>query len=227
MQSLATGAALVAALVAAGPALAATGTWTGGAGAAWDTSANNWSGVTSPAWNQANGTNNAAVFNTAGATPTVSDTVYANKITFSNTATISGSGTITLGKKGATNPSITAVSNATISSVLAGTAGTTTATKDGSGTLLLTTATSPYSGALTVSAGELSLASGCIFTNVQSIIPSAAGATVRLTGGIVTNKPTGVLNINYGSFIQKRHKRVRNGRHILGQRGCRQYSLSD
>ena len=45
----------------AGTALAATGTWTGGAGATWDTSFNNWSGVTHPAWDVANGTNNAAV----------------------------------------------------------------------------------------------------------------------------------------------------------------------
>ena len=176
---------------------AATGTWTGVPGATWDTSSNNWSGVTDPAWNLANGAVNTARFNTADATPSVSGIVYANRLTFDNTATIGGSGTITLN---GTTPKLTVNANATINSALAGTVAV---TKDGSGTLVLANAISPYSGALTVTNGELNLASGCMFTNVSYIIPSAAGAIVRLTGGIVTNKLAATTSMNYGSFIQE------------------------
>ena len=195
-----------------GTALAATGTWTGEAGATWDTSDVNWSGVTGTPWDEANGVGNIALFNTAGATPSVSGTVNANKITFDDTATIGGSGTITLG---GTTPKLTANSSATISSALAGTVAV---TKDGSGTLVLTNAISPYSGALSVSAGELNLASGCIFTNVSSIIPSAAGATVRLTGGTVTNT-VATWNQYRGSFIQESGTNVIKGNVYIGNEG--------
>ena len=89
---------------------------------------------------------------------------------------------------------------ATLNYPLRSSSGTASLAKTGAGTLTLT-ANNPIAGSVTVTNGELNLASGCLFTN-QYIIPSAAGATVRLTGGIVTNKAT-TVNMNYGSFIQE------------------------
>lgn len=95
---------------------------------------------------QANDFSNIADFNSAGSTATVG-AVSANGITFNETATIS-SGTITLG---ATTPTITTNANATIGSVLAGTAGLTFA---GSGTLTLSNAQlNTYTGNTTINAG--------------------------------------------------------------------------
>ncbi len=52
----------------AGGATAATYTWTGGAGATWDTTATHWSGGVDP-WDSTNGPSNTAQFTTAGSTP--------------------------------------------------------------------------------------------------------------------------------------------------------------
>ena len=104
-----------------GTAQAATGTWTGGGGATWDTTSTNWSGVSGTPWDSTNGITNTAYFNTGGATPSVSGTVYTNGITFDNTATISG-GTVSFG---GTTPTITANAAATISSTMTGSAGLT------------------------------------------------------------------------------------------------------
>ena len=60
----------------AGSARAATGTWTGAAGATWDTSATNWTGVSGAPWDSVNGTANRAFF-PGSPTPSVSGTVYA------------------------------------------------------------------------------------------------------------------------------------------------------
>ncbi|MCX6875001.1 MAG: autotransporter-associated beta strand repeat-containing protein [Verrucomicrobia bacterium] len=60
----------------AGPARAAMGTWTGTAGATWDTTAADWSGVSGTPWDSGNGPANTALF-TGSPTPSVSDTVYA------------------------------------------------------------------------------------------------------------------------------------------------------
>jgi hypothetical protein len=57
---------------------AADGTWTGGAGAIWNTTATNWSGVSGTPWDAANGPSNLAIFNTPGATASVSGTVFRN-----------------------------------------------------------------------------------------------------------------------------------------------------
>ena len=134
--------------------LASTATWTGGAGASWDTSATNWSNVSGTPWDITNGLTNAALFNTAGATPLVSGTVWANSLTFGQTATISN-GTITLA---GVSPTITTNANATIGSVLAGTAGI---TKAGTGILTLT--------------GSNTFSGGISFTG-STLVVGAAGA---------------------------------------------------
>ena len=133
--------------VATQSAPAATGTWTGGPAATWDTTATNWSGVSDPAWDAANGPSNTAIFSTASTTPAVSGTVSANAITFSDTATVSG-GTITLA---GTVPTITTNADATISSSLAGSAGL---TKAGTAMLVLA-ADNSFTGGVTLDGGAL------------------------------------------------------------------------
>jgi autotransporter-associated beta strand protein len=147
--------AAVCAIGWAGPAQATTYLWTGGAGATWNTTDNNWGGGTGSNtwWDITNGLSNVAEINTAGATLSVSGTVYTNGIVFSNTAeTISG-GTINLA---GTTPTITiniaAGLIATIGSALTGTSGF---IKDGAGSLQLNSGSSTYTGATTIKAGTL------------------------------------------------------------------------
>lgn len=131
---------------------AATGSPQDGSGT-WSTSGTNWwNGTTNVAW--PNLTTSSAIFGAgsgAAGTVTVSGSVTTNAITFnsagSGTYTISG-GTVSLQ---GTTPTITANTNATIGSTLAGSAGL---TKAGSGTLTLSGSNS-YTGGTTVSAGGL------------------------------------------------------------------------
>jgi fibronectin-binding autotransporter adhesin len=137
------------------PARAAVLTWSGTAGATWNTSSTGWSnaGVGTP-WDSSNGPADIADFNTVGATPLVSGTVYVNGITLNNTANISG-GTISLG--GAT-PTITMnASGGTIGTFLAGSGGLTV---NGSGWLDLSSPRSSYSGTTTVNGGTLQVNDG-------------------------------------------------------------------
>ena len=147
-------------------AIAANGTWSGGAGGTWDASTTNWLNLSGIPWDVTNGGTNAAVFNTAGATPTVSGTVWANGITFSSAATISG-GVINLA---GTTPTITTTASGTISSVLDGSSGL---TKAGAGTLVLSGSNS-FSGGVTLTGGSLQVANvnalgtGTFTTNVDA-----------------------------------------------------------
>jgi hypothetical protein len=204
--------------LAADVARAATGTWTGVAGATWDTSANNWSGVTDPAWDEANGTNNTATFNTAGATPSVSGSVYVNKVVFGDTATVSG-GTIVLGKTATANPVITNAANVTINATLNNTAAATANSKYGAGTLVLAgnnslkglsvaagkvvmTYTNTFSRPIGVSAGaELVVTNGAVLTTASD--PSSVSGTLRVNGGTATigANSTQCLIINSGGLL--------------------------
>ena len=183
-------------------ARAATGTWTGEAEAEWGTTYDNWSGVTGTPWDLANGTNNAAVFNTAGATPSVSGTVYVNAITFDNTATVGG-GTIALGRKGATQPSITANSDVTINASLTNTATTTPLTKNGAGTLVLAGNSTFSSMALSVSQGKLVMTAANTLGRQVSV---SSGAELVVTNGATLTTSTGqsavagTLRVNGGTF---------------------------
>ncbi len=148
---------------------AATGTWTGAAAATWDTTATNWSGVAGTPWDAANGVSNLATFNTLGATPAVSGTVYTNGISFSNTATVSG-GTINLA--GAT--AITTTTDATIGSIIDGTLGL---AKAGANKLTLTGANT-YTGATAVNAGNLTISgTGAITSAGNLTVSPSASAT--------------------------------------------------
>ncbi len=171
--------------------LAATGTWTGSPAAIWDTSATNWTGVTDPAWDGSNGPLNVALFNSASATPAVSGTVFANGITFSDNATVSG-GIITLE---GTMPTITTTADAAIGSTLAGSVGL---TKAGAGVLVLsaentltggiildggtlryTTSQTNSPGALIFGASNGSVNTSALDLNTTPSDLSASGLTVR------------------------------------------------
>ena len=163
---------------------AATGTWTGGAGATWDTTAGNWSGVSGTPWDSSNGANNIADFNTAGATPAVSGTVYVNGIVFDNTATISGGTAITLA---GASPTITANANGTNNTALNGTPGF---TKLGTGIFAIGTSATYNGGTITVNNGTLSF----LPSNGDGINPSTTHSIVINNGGTLAN--IGGNNIN-------------------------------
>ena len=173
---------------------AATGTWTGAAGATWDTTTANWSNLTGTPWDLTNGGTNAAVFNTAGATSTVSGTVYTNAITFANTATISG-GSISLA---GTTPTITTSSNGIISSILTGASGL---TKAGAGTLTLS-GSNTYSGTTNITAGVVNIQNASALGGTAQGTTVAAGAQLQLQGGItVTGESLSINASNVNALL--------------------------
>ncbi|MFM2171674.1 MAG: hypothetical protein RI957_1903, partial [Verrucomicrobiota bacterium] len=88
------------AFVFSSPVWAQNGTWSGdAAGGTWDSSSTNWTGVTGNSWDATAGLGNTATFNTASLAVTVSGTVSAGGVIFSQPASLSG-GTITLGTSG-------------------------------------------------------------------------------------------------------------------------------
>jgi len=110
---------------AVGPsAWGSTYTWNGGAGATWDTSGTNWVGSPTDPWTAGNGPNNDTFFDTSGATPSVSGTVYTNGIEFStNTSTTISNGTINLAGASEFIKFSNNRRNATINSTIAGDSG--------------------------------------------------------------------------------------------------------
>jgi autotransporter-associated beta strand protein len=143
-------------------------TWSGSNGT-WNTSSTNWPTATVPTpWDTGNGTGNIAYFNTPSITPTVSGTVSVNGIQFDSTATL-GSGTINLMAGALTTPSITVnAASSTIGSTLIGTSGL---VKSGTGLLTLTAANTLFTGGTTISQGTLQL-------NSTSGGPTAQGITL-------------------------------------------------
>jgi len=198
---------------------AATGTWTGGAGAAWDTSYTNWTGVTGTPWDSSNGSNNTAYFNSAGATPSVSGTVYVDGITFGNTATIGG-GTVTLA---GSTPTLTMNADGTISAGLAGTNGF---VKSGSGTLTVTGNYQGYTGDVVIIAGKLTLSrtlgqdtwhGGTVTINSGAVLDSANHipfgypGNVSLLSDIFVNGGTVTYHSPPGNTLQFRNLRMSGG----------------
>lgn len=88
------------ALIMTSSAWADNGTWSGAStGGTWDSSSTNWTGVTGNAWDSTVGPGNIATFNTASLQLSVSGTVTAGGVIFSQPATLTG-GTIALGSSG-------------------------------------------------------------------------------------------------------------------------------
>lgn len=88
------------AFVYSSPLRAQNGTWSGDAtGGTWDVSSTNWTGVTGNSWDATLGLGNTATFNTSSLALTVSGTVTAGGVIFSQPASLTG-GTIALGSSG-------------------------------------------------------------------------------------------------------------------------------
>lgn len=130
----------------------------------WSTAAGNWdAGV---GWTP----NNSAIFGGTGETVTLT-AVTADDLTFNSTGYVISGGTLTL----AGTPSISVVNSgqsATISSVVAGTAGLTVT---GSGTTILA-GNNTYTGTTTISSGTLQLGG----TNASTAYAIGAGAVLEL-----------------------------------------------
>lgn len=131
-------------------ATADDGTWSGAPSSTWDTTDANWTGVTGTPWDSFNGTNNAAIFNTASLAAVVSGPVFTNGITFSTSGALSNSTIILSG--GSPTITVAAGQTGTISSIIAGSAGL---LKSGAGLLTLSDAT--CTGGTTVIEGRLEL----------------------------------------------------------------------
>ena len=148
-----------------------TGTWTTNSGTNWWNTAN-------VVWPAVAGTDDDAVFGgTAGTVTIAAGGVTANDITFNTTGYTLSGGTLTLN---GTTPTLTAGSGitATISSVIAGSAGL---TKAGAGTLTLNgSAANTFTGGITVSGGILDL-NFANFTAATNLI--ASGNSLTINGG--------------------------------------------
>jgi fibronectin-binding autotransporter adhesin len=179
------------------PAWGADKNWDGNSSAVgpggdgtWNTTLLNWSGSTDgisgpySIWN--NGALDTAIFGGTAGTVTLGVPVTANRLTFNVHNYILNGGTLTLA---GTTPTIDGAGNATISSILSGTAGL---TKAGAGSLTLT-GVNTFTGAINVNAGYLVPGSNAALGNAANVVnlangarlwtaSSLAGRTVNLTG---------------------------------------------
>ncbi len=154
----------------------------GGGTGTWDTDTTaNWypgSGTSDVVWSSA--TLNNAVFGAAGGTVSISGPVAARSVTFDAAGYTVQSGTLTM-----TGPWITANQDATISSVIAGSAGL---VKDGAGTLTLTNANT-FTGGTTISQGVLQInANTALSSGTVTLGDAATGSgNIALLGGFVNS----------------------------------------
>lgn len=197
-----------AAVAGATKARSADYTWTGGSGAAWNTTSTNWSGGGSDYWTSATGTANRAFFNTAGASATVSGTVFANGLSLLNTATIS-SGTISLGGPTPTIDILNSASGSLLSTPLAGSGGVrfTNSSPSPNTTLVLGAVASPITGGVTIDNG-VTLRAGVAnqFGNLANAITVNGGLNLnsfdlrftRFSGSGTISGP-GTVRINSGT----------------------------
>lgn len=162
---------------------------TDGTSSLWDTTATVWSdGSTDAAWVNAN--NDIAVFgsnNGTAGTVNLGSAITANGITFNaatsgNYTIAPGSGPYALTLAG-TTPTITANVDATISSVITGSAGF---TKKGSGVLTLS-GTNSYTGGMQIDEGTVSYSAGANLPASQSI--TLNGGTLQFAGGSTAYNP--------------------------------------
>lgn len=189
--------------------LGGTGTWNTATPPLWNTTGNATAGpfVT---WN--NGTPDNAIFAGTAGTVTLGAPITAGNLTFNVSGYTIAGGTLTLG--GAT-PTITAAGNATISSIVAGTAGL---TKAGGGTLTLSgdntfsgsvnvnagtlslTGTNSFTGAINVNAGILSVSSNAALGNTNNVVNLSAGTTLSASGSLTgrTVSLTGQATVQVG-----------------------------
>ncbi|MBZ9810849.1 MULTISPECIES: autotransporter-associated beta strand repeat-containing protein, partial [unclassified Mesorhizobium] len=181
--------------LAASPAAAADLYWdannTGvgvGGGGTWDTTSSLWNttgnGVAGPftIWN--NAALDDAIFQGTVGTVTLGAPITVHNLTFNTaTYTIAGTGGNTLTLAGAT-PTITGT--ATISAVIAGTAGL---TKAGGGTLTLS-GSNTFTGGVNVNSGSLTVTSNAALGSASNVVNLAngAGLSTGTTGGSLAGR---------------------------------------
>ncbi|MEI6787368.1 MAG: autotransporter-associated beta strand repeat-containing protein [bacterium] len=175
--------AVIVMALAAGTVGAATGTWTGSAGATWDTSAANWTGVSGTPWDSVNGTNNRAIF-TNSPTPSVSGTVYAGgfyvgsgsgiptTLVISNGTLNLGGGTDWVAIGGRTKEGVDTVANGCTLTI---NGGTVNFLNNGASTVYF----NPYSG----TASTLNLNGGTVSTVTGFTDGSGSGSSFNFNGG--------------------------------------------
>ena len=169
-------------------------TWNGNTGATWNTTGTNWNGTPTDPWTATNGASNIAIFNNASATPNLTGTVYANGITFNNTATVAGGTTLTLN---GTAPTIDVSTNITaeISSLISGSAGL---TKTGAGILTISHANNTFSGTTTILEGKIlipDLSGSQTSLGTTSVLLGSATGTAT-TGALYYTGNTGIFSHN-------------------------------
>jgi autotransporter-associated beta strand protein len=187
----------------------------GGGAATWNVnnSVNWFDGIAATQWQDFGGTDYSAEFGGTAGTVTLGANVKANRLTFTATGytlrSTNAANLLTLNGTTAwitTNAGVTA----TISSVVAGTAGL---VKDGPGTLVLSNTTSTRNGPTTVNAGTLSLGNASANAKLadSAAVSVAHGATLHLNysgtdtvsalsfGGIA--RPPGVYSAANSPFI--------------------------
>ena len=179
---------------------AAALTWTGAASMNWNESASNWGG---PLWN--NATPDSAVFGAAGVgVVNLTTAITASSITFNTAGYTIASNALTLG---GASPSITNNADATISSVLAGTAGL---TKQGAAKLTLS-GNNTFTGNVTVgdtsggiNGGSLKLtSSGALGTGTNTVYVRNGSTFVELDGSAgAISLPSGVGFLTSGTSLR-------------------------
>jgi len=146
-----------------------------GGTAAWDTSTLNWdqgNTLSRVAW--VNGNNDTAIFGGTAGAVSLGTGITVGGLQFDTAAYIIQNNTLTFG----TTASLVANQNATISSILAGSAAI---TKSGAGTLTFS-GTNTYTGGTTISAGTLQAGSTGAFNNTSALIMSSGSGTLDLNG---------------------------------------------
>jgi autotransporter-associated beta strand protein len=149
-----------------------------GGTATWDTSTLNWDqggALSRVAW--VNGNNDTAVFAGTAGTVSLGTGITVGGLQFDTPAYTIQNNTLTIGK----TASIVANQNATISSILAGSAAV---TKSGTGTLTLS-GNNTYSGTMTIDAGTVQAGSATAFNNSGALIMSSGSGTLDLNGNNV------------------------------------------
>lgn len=158
----------------------------GGTGT-WNATSSFWSpsgdGVSGPysMWN--NGTLDTAIFGGTAGTVTLGSTITVGGVTFETNGYVLNGSTLTLGGVTPTITTNTSVT-ATISSIIAGTAGF---TKNGAGTLALNGANT-FTGNVILAAGSLSVGSDAALGAASNRVVTSGGAALLASGDLASNR---------------------------------------
>lgn len=156
----------------------------------WNSTNVNWGTVTGGPYTASTfATGSDAIFQGVAGTVTVGTGPAPNNpnsLTFTVTGYTLNSNTLTLGGASIN----TNVNTATISSIIAGSAGL---TKSGTGTLILLTATNTYSGGTTISAGTVQIGNNAT-PSTENVAALGTGTVTVNTGGVLYYMPGSTAN---------------------------------